>query len=57
MIWRCAGDFQDLTEIQNDRHRSIKIFWGRKNSKKLFGQFFLILTSHSSQHVDVQVIF
>ena len=31
MIWRCAGDF--FTEIQNGRHRSIKIFWGVQNVK------------------------
>ena len=30
----CRWLFQSFTEIQNGRHRSTKIFWGRKN---LFG--------------------
>ena len=30
---------------------------GAENQKNYFGQFFLMLTSHSQQHVDVQVIF
>ena len=45
-------NFQGFTEIQNGRHGPNSIFLG---AQKLF--FFSFLTSHSQQHVDVQVIF
>ena len=39
----CRWLFQGFTEIQNGRHRSTLIWGGggRKNSKNVFGQFFL----------------
>ena len=49
----CRWPFQGFTEIPNGRHRAILIFWGAQKLKKLV---FEILTSHSLQHGDVQVI-
>ena len=48
-IWRCAGDFFKVL---------LKFKMAATDQLQFFGgQFFLILTSHSQQHVDVQMIF
>ena len=39
-IWRCAGDFQGFTEVQNGRRGSTSIFlWARKLAKFVWSLF------------------
>ena len=57
-IWRCAGDiFKVLLKFKMAATDQLQFFGGVQKLKKLVWSFFLILTSHSQQHVDVQVIF
>ena len=57
-IWRCAGEFfKVLLKFKMAATDQLQFLVGAETQKNYFGQFFLILVSHSQQHVDVQVIF
>ena len=47
MIWRCAGDFfKVVLKFKMAATDQLKFFRGRRNSKNLFGQFFLKFQHH-----------